>query len=85
MIFNGFVFNRRGFLPPYEVFHSRIKKEDHHEIRAEVVMDSAADLPSADSFEGYRLSAGSIAWAVNSSTIYAMNSAGEWIEQNGGE
>ena len=54
-------------------------------IRAEVVMDSAADLPSADSFEGYRLSAGSIAWAVNSSTIYAMNSAGEWIEQNGGE
>ena len=52
-------------------------------IRAEIICDSASDLPDTDSIDGIKLSAGSIAWAIDTGAFYGLSSEGVWYNQDG--
>lgn len=54
-------------------------------VLADVEMDSAADLPGADDFDGRTLAKGSIAHDIATGDFYSLNSSGDWINQTGGE
>lgn len=60
-----------------------IKDEKTNVIRAEIICDSASDLPDADSIDGIELSAGSIAWAIDTGAFYGLSSEGTWYNQDG--
>ena len=54
-------------------------------VLADVEMDSAADLPDVDDFDGRTLAKGSIAHDISTGDFYSLNSSGDWINQTGGE
>lgn len=54
-------------------------------VLADVEMDSAADLPDVDDFDGRTLAKGSIAHDISTGDFYSLNSSGDWINQSGGE
>lgn len=60
-----------------------IEGEKTNVIRAEIICDSASDLPNADSIDGIELSVGSIAWAIDSGAFYGLSSEGTWYNQDG--
>lgn len=61
------------------------RKDDISIERMEIDVDNASELPKADAFEGRKIAQGSIAFAINDKTFYAMNSDGEWVNQTGEE
>lgn len=61
----------------------QIEDEKINVIRAEIICDSASDLPDADSIDGIELSAGSIAWVIDSGAFYGLSSEGVWYNQDG--
>lgn len=60
-----------------------IEDEKVNVIRAEIICDSASDLPAADSIDGMELSVGSIAWAIDTGAFYGLSSEGTWYNQDG--
>lgn len=60
-----------------------IEDEKINVIRAEIICDSASDLPDADSIDGMELSVGSIAWAIDTGAFYGLSSEGTWYNQDG--
>jgi hypothetical protein len=60
-----------------------IEGEKTNVIRAEIICDSASDLPDADSIDGMELSVGSIAWAIDTGAFYGLSSEGTWYNQDG--
>ena len=50
-------------------------------IRAHIVADAVADLPTVDHFDGYSLQIGSTADVIRDGTRYALDSAGAWFQQ----
>lgn len=60
-----------------------IEDEKVNVIRAEIICDSASDLPDADSIDGIELSAGSIAWVIDTGAFYGLSSEGVWYNQDG--
>jgi hypothetical protein len=60
-----------------------IEGEKTNVIRAEIICDSASDLPNADSIDGIELSVGSIAWAIDTGAFYGLSSEGTWYNQDG--
>lgn len=61
----------------------RFKDETHSVsvIRAEIICDTAADLPAADALNEGELAQGSIAWDISTGDFYGLKSTGEWINQ----
>ena len=51
----------------------------------ELDIDSAAELPEADDFEGRLIAQGSIAWDITNGEFYGMDSSGEWHNQTAEE
>lgn len=63
-----------------------IKYDTENEVnieRAELDVDTAADLPSADYIPGRKLYQGSIAHDISTGDFYAMDSTGTWYNQDG--
>lgn len=63
-----------------------IKYDTENEVnieRAELDVDTAADLPSADYIPGRRLYQGSIAHDISTGDFYSMDSTGTWYNQDG--
>ena len=52
-------------------------------VRVELDVDTAADLPAADSVSGYLLWQGSIAHDISTGDFYALDSEGTWYAQDG--
>ena len=52
-------------------------------VRAELDVDTAADLPAADSVSGYLLWQGSIAHDISTGDFYSLDSEGTWYAQDG--
>ena len=59
-----------------------IKSGKHH-IRAEIAIDSAAEL-TVEGFQNYHFTMGSIAWDVSTGDFYGLGSDGTWKKQNSG-
>lgn len=55
------------------------------QIIADIDVDTAADLPEQDGIEGGILGMGSIAHDISTGDYYAMNSGGEWYNQDGSD
>ena len=53
-------------------------------VREEIVVDNAADLPTADYKEGQILAIGSAVWNVSTGDFYGLDSNGVWINQKTG-
>ncbi len=53
-------------------------------VLAEVEMDTAADLPAVNAFDGRTLAKGSIAHDIATGDFYSLNSSGTWVNQTGG-
>lgn len=49
-------------------------------IRADLMVDSAAELPAADGVQNFHLQMGSVGYVINDHDFYVMNSAGSWIK-----
>ena len=63
-----------------------IKYDTENEVnieRAELDVDTAADLPSADYIPGRKLYQGSIAHDISTGDFYSMDSTGTWYNQDG--
>ena len=52
-------------------------------VRVELDVDTAADLPAADSVSGYLLWQGSIAHDISTGDFYCIDSEGTWYAQDG--
>jgi len=52
-------------------------------VRAEIVCDTAADLPAYDAVSGTELYMGSIAYDIATGNMHVMNSSHEWKNSNG--
>ena len=52
-------------------------------VRAEIICDTAADLPAYDAISGTELYMGSIAYDIATGDMYVMNSSHEWKNSNG--
>ena len=53
-------------------------------VRADIIVDSAEELPDIDDISGRILFQGSIAWDISTGDFYALTSTGEWINQSSG-
>ena len=49
-------------------------------IRADLMVDTTADLPAPDDFNNFHLTMGSIAYVINDADYYVLNSSGTWIK-----
>ena len=69
----------------YTILNSKfIKFEGSKSIqRVEIVCDTEADLPTPEEIDSEGFTVGSLAWTVETGSIYGLNSAGDWINQNG--
>ncbi len=47
-------------------------------VLAELIVDEAKDLPTAENFTNWILCAGSVSAVVDNSELYVLNSKGEW-------
>ena len=69
----------------YTILSSKfIKFEGSKSIqRVEIVCDTEADLPTPEEIDSEGFTVGSLAWTVETGSIYGLNSTGDWINQNG--
>ena len=51
--------------------------------RVEIVCDTKADLPTPEEIDDEGFTVGSLAWTVETGSIYGLTSTGDWINQNG--
>lgn len=49
-------------------------------IRADLMVDTAAELPAVDGIQNFHLQMGSVGYVINDSAFYVLNSAGSWIK-----
>lgn len=54
---------------------------DRQPIRAHIVADAVADLPTVNTFTGYALTIGSVCDVIQTGARYMMDSGGSWYEQ----
>lgn len=52
---------------------------------AELCVDTAEELPTAESLSDRTLAQGSVAWDISNGEFYALKSTGEWVNQSGGD
>ncbi|MBR1864510.1 MAG: hypothetical protein IJ806_10530 [Ruminococcus sp.] len=57
---------------------------DRSLVRAELCVDSAAELPGKNDISGRTLAAGSLAWDISAGRFYGMKSDGTWVDQTAG-
>lgn len=50
-------------------------------IRADIIVDTAQELPGVDDFLCKKLAMGSIAWDISTGDFYGLSSSGTWIKQ----
>ena len=70
----------------YTIINSKVVKTDKGiELtrRVEIVCDTEADLPTPEEIASEGFTVGSLAWTVETGSIYGLNSTGDWINQNG--
>lgn len=49
-------------------------------IRADIMVDTVAELPAVDSIPNIHLTMGSIGYVINDAEYYVLNSAGTWVK-----
>ena len=70
----------------YTIINSKVVKTDKGiELtrRVEIVCDTEADLPTPEEINSEGFTVGSLAWTVETGSIYGLTSTGDWINQNG--
>lgn len=60
-----------------------LRATDRSLIEAELWVDSASELPTADGIEGYTLAQGSIAYVIQGGGMYVLDSTGIWYSTSG--
>ncbi|MBR1750448.1 MAG: hypothetical protein IJ740_06115, partial [Ruminococcus sp.] len=54
-------------------------------VRAELCVDSAAELPGKNDISGRTLAAGSLAWDISAGKFFGLKADGTWVDQEEGE